>query len=204
MPKFADVAKGHAARKPIRLPFLKDAKGEPVFGDLVTLPGELEGEVNAFARAYSLAKKGTGLPEDPNYELGVMAKTVSLALLDADVQDKSEPMFASPEEVLSANELGRDGIAYIYQQQKAWQHEIAPGLEGKSPAEFIAIAAEVSGTQDPSPFCALKPNSQLSFVLFLSNLYCNSQIHKLLSGSTYESAGTSTSESTSAARSEVP
>lgn len=172
MSKFAQVRSGKLARKSFEIASILNDEGKPVTVDLLVLdPGE-EAATEKFARQFSVDRNGTGVAGDPNYELGHMIKTLLLAVIDHDA-DKPEPFFASVDEVLSARELGRDGLAFLYEQQKAFQRERSLGVEAKTATEFLSVALEVARLEDPAPFCSLRLSSQLSYVLFTAHLLVN-------------------------------
>lgn len=169
MAKFREVAAGRKARKPYTFETIKTKDGESVSVDIVVLVGDEEGDVNAFARAYSLEKGGTGTTECPSYQLGEMAKTLALSVLDCDVKDSEERFFADEREVLAGRDFGREGMSFLYQVQKSWQREIAPGLDLEDPQAFMTKALEVAKV-GLNPFLALKLSSQLSYVHYTANL----------------------------------
>lgn len=195
MAKFSDVIKGKLARKQCEISSIKDVEGNPIKVDLVVLSGTEEADVNEYARQFSISKRGTGLDGDPNYELAHMAKTLALSVVDADVLDKQELFFKNEQAVLDARELGREGIVFMYEQQKSWQREISPGLDATDPQKFLGVALEVAKIGDPGPFLRLKLSSQLSYTVFTSKLLSDLLIYKSQSSLDSETIGEDTKPS---------
>ncbi len=195
MAKWQTIARGTRARKSFDVILQsedpkEDARTLKV--DLVALDGEEEALVLQRAREFAAAR-GSLDPKDgdPLYELGHQVHTLALAVLDPDVIDKRDPVFASAEEVLKAHELGRDGIMYLYRAQKAWQAMSAPGRKiGESPTDYIERVSMIAGAKDADFFWQLAPVARESYLLFTAQMLLDLLTVKSLSGSDSEPDGT--------------
>ena len=168
MGRFSDIAKGTRATRPVVL----DYAGAPVALAVRPLTGAEEASALADGRAYAVGKGvADPKPTDRLYEIGYMAATLVLGCVDADAP--GAPFFASLAEVL--DNLDTDRIAYLYEQQQAWQDWCAPRPKDMDAGEFIALvlrlAEEGAGADADDPLVMLRPSLRLSFARTLARQY---------------------------------
>lgn len=209
--KFAAIKKGTRAVKavPFRLANAPDPKpvepGQDIPLDEYThlvgvrvLTGDEAAEV--LEKAQTDAKK-RGVPQwldtHPLCRLYEMAHTVALACVDNEARD--EPFFASVEEVLSAPDVGEDNIAYLYEQQKAWQDECSIRTKDLTVEQVMGLLAQEAERPEnaPSPFSHLRAASLPSFFRITAFLFRDLLRVSLLSTSSADTSGTPSSSSTS-------
>lgn len=94
---------------------------------IVPLLSGADAEIAKYAREYAIARGAKSEPSDPEYNIGLHAKTLALACLDP---DDGKPFFASPEEVLGEDGLDRTRIAMLYEHQQRVQENFSPGSRG--------------------------------------------------------------------------
>lgn len=206
--KLRDVAKGKRAVKavPFRLANAPDPKPVPA-GESVVLDEHthlvgvrvLTGDelATVYERAQADAKrKGVDqwLDTHPLCRLYEMAHTVAVACVDNEARD--EPFFVSVNEVLSSPDVGEDNIAYLYEQQRAWQDECS--LRSNRPltvTETMAMLAQEAERPEnaTSPFSDLRAASLASCFRTTAFLFQNLLMVRSLSGGLDESSGTSSS-----------
>jgi len=198
MGRFADVALGKRATKPVDLVL----DGGTVARVAVRPLNALElGRVVAEARAYSIAemrrarKDDTREPPEPRegerlYDLGHMAATLAIACEDPD--QPGVRYFDSTDEILL--HLDADRIALLYEQQQAWQDACSPRPSRMDAGAFIAmvmtLAGEDEGSAD-SPFELLRPALRLSWARTIARLYASSLTPRSRSGSDSDAADVS-------------
>lgn len=208
MATFSQVAKGTRARKTIALPMGSGPAFCPTVGEdgavafpaaegavLLALrplsPGEMA-DVLSKARARAIAL-GVAEPEDGNpiYDLAEMEYTVVLACLDNDAPlDAPRSFFdGGVEQIRSSAELGRDRLAFLFEQFQLFQDECAPSLAKLSSPEFMASLGMLAGDDGARFFMALGPTTRLTCVLFLASQWWTSQSLKSPSSPTSETSG---------------
>lgn len=188
MGRFSAIAKGTRATRPVVLSY----GGADVPLAVRPLTGAEEAEALAEGRAYAVGKGiAAPGPTDRLYEIGYMAATLVLGCVDAD--DPGAPFFSSAAEVL--DNLDTDRIAYLYEQQQAWQDWCSPRPKDMDAGEFIALvlqlAEEGAGADADDPLVTLRPSLRLSFARTLARQYQASLARRSPSGSAAE-PGTST------------
>jgi hypothetical protein len=188
MGRFSAIAKGTRATRPVVLAY----GGADVPLAVRPLNAAEEADALAEGRAYAVGKGiAAPAPTDRLYEIGYMASTLVLGCVDAD--DPAAPFFASAAEVL--DNLDTDRIAYLYEQQQAWQDWCSPRPKDMDAGEFIALvlrlAEEGAGADADDPLVMLRPSLRLSFARTLARQYQASLTRRSPSGSAAE-PGTST------------
>ena len=150
------------------------------------------------------AKRGIKdwLDTHPLCRLHLMAHTLAIACVDADARD--EPFFVSADEVMSSPHVGGDNIAYLYEQQQAWQDECSIDAKKYTIEEVIGmLALEAARTENErSPFADMRPSSLKSFmrttaVLWFSSLTANSLTGTISDSTTSETKTSELSETDS-------
>lgn len=95
---------------------------------IVPLLSGADAEVAKHAREYAISRGAKPEPTDPEYNIGLHAKTISLACIDP---EDGQPFAATPDEVLDAeNGLDRTRIAMLFEHQQRVQEEFSPGGKG--------------------------------------------------------------------------
>lgn len=188
MGRFSSIAKGTRATRPVVL----DYAGVEVALAVRPLTGAEEASALADGRAYAVGKGvADPKPTDRLYEIGYMAATLVLGCVDA--SDTAAPFFANAAEVL--DNLDTDRIAYLYEQQQAWQDWCSPRPKNMDAGEFIALVlrlAEEGASDDADdPLVMLRPSLRLSFARTLARQFQASLTRNSASGSASE-PGTST------------
>jgi len=166
---------------------LATANGEPAIPDVVTVGLRIL-TLNELATVYQKAgdfarERGVKEPNeaDPIYNLGVSVYTCASACVDPDSDVKNpEPFFgtrgdleSAALELLNSVHIGRDGIAYLAEQQEAWQDSCNPQANKVSPAKFYEI---VVGMSDDNPdeslktFLGLRPGMRLNSMRIMAKL----------------------------------
>lgn len=188
------VASGIRAIQPIAVAMQVGAS-PLVLGVRVIRPDE-DLEALAYANGVAKAKNATAQAEDPVYSLALMVARVrraSVALTDEAAalaatgvlkpyvsDDAPVPFFASEEEILGADDLCRDRIAYIAEQQEVWQEQVSPLKTKLSPVAVLEQAKLIAEAIDPGPFLGLRPGMRWIFArataaMLLSSLQIRSQ-----------------------------
>jgi hypothetical protein len=159
--KLRELAKGTRAVKavPFRLANAPEPPPEEGQDPHVHMVGVRVMTGDEIAAAYEkaqtdVAKRGVAqwLDTHPLCRLYLMAHTLAVACVDNEARD--EPFFVSAQQVMSSPEVGGDNIAYLFEQQQAWQAESALDAKGKTPEEVIGLLAmEAARTENAeSPF----------------------------------------------------
>jgi hypothetical protein len=143
------------------------------------------------------AKRGVKewLDTHPLCRLHLMAHVLAIACVDNEA--RAEPFFVSADEVMSSPEIGGDNIAYLFEQQQAWQQENTISSKGKSAEDVIALlAVEAARTEnDPSPFEGMPRASLVSCLRTTAFLLTSSLMGSLESGSSTDSNSSETQRS---------
>lgn len=172
MARFADIARGTRATKIVRLPLGDDVVPVRL---RVLASGELA-QVLERTRADARAR-GVDEPRDGNpiYDLCEMEHTLAFACLDADAPEQSAvPFFSGVEEIRRSPELGRDRIAYLYEQWQVFQDEVSPSLRTMSPAELVGAMQKLALEDDGDAlafFGSLGPGLRWSCMRTLARLW---------------------------------
>lgn len=160
---------------------------------LRVLTGAEAAEVLSRAAAFARSK-GVTEPKDgePLYELGRMVHTILLGVVDADSPPTDvTPFFASAEEILTSEHLGRDGIIYLAEQHEQWQEHCSPQMARIAPDEMLGLVVQLAGDRDGDFFVKLRPATRLILSRTLAGLWLSSLTDKSPSGSTSGSATSS-------------
>lgn len=192
----SQASKGRLAVKAVELPM---HKADPL--KLGVRPLDVAEELSALAWARERAKADGVLEpkeDDPIYSRYLMAATLFRACVagkvDADgalsfPEDDRElvPFFASPQEILSAPQMGRDRLAYLYELHEIWQDEVSPTSLTLKPAEIMDKAREIAGSSTPGPFLGLRPGMRWIFTRSMALMLVDSPNFRLPSGGSTES-----------------
>lgn len=170
------------------------ASDEAILVDLVVLNGVEETAALERARAFAI-KSGVAdpKPNEPIYDLAVMAHTLVAGCVDHDSGAELRPFFDSVEQVLQ--NLNRDQIAFLFAQHEHWQDECSPQGKDLDENGFYAWLVGVAESESPSDFFErLRPSILWRFTRTTARLLLLSRADKSEPGATSE---TSTSGSTS-------
>lgn len=162
---------------------------------LVPLTASEESEAIEFAIAHA-KKHGIEKPApgDPLYDIGLMAKTVELGVLDADSPpEKRESISAGGVEDVLA--LDRDTIAYLFTLQQKHQQETSIARHEMTQEELVASIREFTLDRGDELFFSLSPSMQWSCMHFMASLLVD--LLALKSGRSSSSVETATSSATS-------
>jgi hypothetical protein len=210
MASFSQITKGTRARKTVALPMGNGPAFRPEMeeggavrfspaGDFIPVdlrplsPGELADALSkARARAIAL---GVVDPSDGNhiYDLAEMEYTLAMACVDHDSPaDAPRPFFdGGVEQIRSSAELGRDRLAFLFEQFQLFQDECSPTIAKVSAAEFMGSIAMLAGDEGASFFWSMGPTLRASCTLFLARQWLTSPSPRSPSSPTSEPAGTS-------------
>jgi len=161
MARFQDIAKGKRARRATTLSI-----GEASVALEVRVLGPDEDLAIAAAALSGAKARGSVDPGrgEPLYEALFRAHTLALACVDKDSPaDAPAPFFSSVEEILTSEDLTRDHIAWLFEEQERWQDECSPRQKTLTTAQYIATVARLAEGDD-LPFIKLSPGAQVSFV----------------------------------------
>ena len=207
MPRLKDILIKPQRRHPCKVTALDGETALPF--ELRLLNGEESSLIEDKARA---AAKAAGIespkPEDGPYLRVRMAETGLAAATDSDSPiDKPEPFFANLAEV--RRHLDDARIAYVYQEQRAFQSKFAPVPETASFDEFIQLTwASVQEAQkggDPErPFVGLPYRKLTSFAMSAASVLTQPTLPALLFGSLIQPGQGDTSDSSSSSTGAVP
>lgn len=185
MARFAQVARGSAARHTVELTLLDGTSWRV---DVAVLVGEQEADTLKGAREYA---KSHGI-EEPRagqelYELGLWAHTLLVACLDADEKDKDVRAFDSVEQILDRKTgLDRDRIAFLFEAQQRHQDACSFRKRGLDTAEYIsAVVGHATAEEDVAhlPFEDWAPATRRSFVRTMAAQLLSLYQSRLPSGS---------------------
>lgn len=177
MAKFSDIAKGALARKPVELPLLS---GRVVTVAVVIMLGDTEAKVlrdaREFAKEHGLVDPKDG---DPLYALGVQVHTIARACLDPDSPEAApQPFFdGGVKQILDPDHgLDRHRIALLFEQQQAWQHDLAPGPKNLTAVEYFQALLEIKEAPPEAelPFVRWPREAQAGLVRFMASLLFSS------------------------------
>lgn len=203
--KFKDVIKGTRAVRTIPFPLFQNPDStEPqkaIDVGLRPLNGTELADVLEQA-AFKAKEKGVAEPKagDPLYDFWLQVHTIFLGCVDPDdpkPESSDARFFSSIDEILSAPNLGRDGIAYLYEAQEAWQAHCSPGTRNEDQS-FWGQVTELAATNDPLGFAALHPTSRWIFARSMAVQLLSLLQSKSPSGQPGESATSTASPSESA------
>jgi hypothetical protein len=147
------------------------------------------------------AKRGVKewLDTHPLCRLHLMAHTLAIACVDNEKRD--EPFFVSADEVMSSPEIGGDNIAYLFEQQGAWQAENSLNTKGKTAEEVIGLlVVEAARTEnDKSPFADMPRASLLNCIRTMAHLLLSFVTDRSGSGSPDATSSNETPKSSESA-----
>jgi len=180
MPKFSDVTAGTYARRTIEL----DINGRREKIDLRILTPDEEASVisgaTAYAKEYGAEKMqpGEGL-----FDLGLWIHTAAVACIDNESSiDRPEPYFnGGPEQIRRSKLITRSHLAYIYENQEAWQTECSPYERVMDDAALMARIAPIA-EGDIRPFVALPPFMRWLFTRGVAKQLVTLRAERLLLG----------------------
>jgi len=107
-------------------------------------------EVLRQAADFATSRGGKAEDADERYQLGKMVHALALGCVDPD--DPQHGLFfdGGVQQILESVDLGRDGIAYLYEQLELWQDETHPQQLTLTPAEMSDAIVELAGAEDSS------------------------------------------------------
>lgn len=167
--KWSSIVRGRRARKKgVKLHPLDAA--DPVEVDFRVLDGTDHAAVVTYAADFAKSSGSPAKDGETAYEFGKAVKTLHLAVTDPEsAEDKPEPFFASPTEVLQA--LDADRIMALAFQHRFFQDTTSPMRHALTDDEFaglvVALAAEQEGDEDP--FVMLRPALLKDFMRSLAS-----------------------------------
>lgn len=205
MGTFAKVAAGPRSRRTIDLPLpgarvnLETGAWD---GDVVKVdvrPLRPDEHVLVLDRARAFAKKhGVEEPDDGHelYERGKIIHTLAIACIDPESsKEDPKPFFdGGAEQILASEILTPEVLAYLYDQQTAYQDECSPLLKSMSPAEFTASVLLMAGQEQPDFFVSMRPGMRWSFTRSMANQLAGSMTRESLSTSLSDEPQTTTEE----------
>jgi hypothetical protein len=169
--KFAIALQGKRAERKLSFPVpSNDGTMKPLACVCVPLTSTEESEALEYAMAFS-RRKGVEAPKvtDPLYDLGYMAKIVSIAVRDPDagVPGERPPTFSDVEEVHS---LTRETVTYLYTIVSAWCDECSPLRRTLSDSAIYAGMRALASEGDDGArfFDGLGPALQRNFMRILA------------------------------------
>jgi hypothetical protein len=196
MGKYSSIVQGPRARKTIDLPrpgAVVDMetgawRGPTIKLDVRPLRGDEHDQVLADAKKYA-EKLGANDPIEGEelFERGRLLHTLAIACVDTDSPvDAPQAFFdGGVEQILTADELTPEVLAYLYEHQQLWQDEVSPLVKSMTPAEFAtAVVRTASGENgDMSFFVSARPGMRWSFTLSMAKLLAASTLLASLSTS---------------------
>jgi hypothetical protein len=199
MGKYSSIVQGPRARKTIDLPRPGAVvnmetgawRGPTIKLDVRPLRGDEHDQVLADAKKYA-EKLGSTDPTEGEelFERGRLLHTLAIACVDTDSPvDAPQPFFdGGVEQILTADELTPEVLAYLYEHQQLWQDEVSPLVKSMTPAEFAtAVVRTASGENgDMSFFVSARPGMRWSFTLSMAKLLAASTLLASLSTSDSE------------------
>jgi len=228
MGRFSEVTKGHRAIKRVRVPLVnvqatfsaavpeldaqraRDGAGQTGHeaGVRVLTVGEL---AIVYEKAGKFARdRGVSEPNDtdPIYNLGYSVYLCAIAYVDpdSDVADP-EPYFGSrgdvesaAAQIISSPHIGRDGIAYLAEQQEAWQGQVSPQTR-HMPAHRLHELTEQLANEEAAErtFLGLGPGMRFLYVHSMAKLLSSSPTLRSLFGATSPESSSSGGNSGAAA-----
>lgn len=159
-------------RDPVTGELMLDDKGQkkPVKLLFVLLEAEDEGRVIEKANAYAIEKKSPKIGRgDDNWDLAASAMILALAAKDIDSpEDAREPFFAGGwDEIMGrlpeVRGLMPDVIAFLREQQEAFQRSKSPYRWQMSWADVLLQAKREVAASDEAPFLQLEPSARWSY-----------------------------------------
>lgn len=176
-------------------------KGESAIPDEVTVGLRvltLDEVATIYQKAGDFAReRGVKEPNetDPIYDLGLKIYTCAIACVDPDSDVKNpEPFFgtrgdleSAARELLSSVHIGRDGIAYLSEQQENWQDHCNPQANKIAPHRLYELVVELSDANPDNAlktFLACRPGLRLRLLTFMANLLKILHSDKSSSGAT--------------------
>jgi hypothetical protein len=199
MGKYSSIVQGPRARKTIDLPrpgAVVDMetgawRGPTIKLDVRPLRGDEHDQVLADAKKYAEKLGATDPIEGEElFERGRLLHTLAIACVDTDsTVDAPQAFFdGGVEQILTADELTPEVLAYLYEHQQLWQDEVSPLVKSMTPAEFAtAVVRTASGENgDMSFFVSARPGMRWSFTLSMAKLLAASTLLASLSTSDSE------------------
>jgi hypothetical protein len=199
MGKYSSIVQGPRARKTIDLPRPGAVvnmetgawRGPTIKLDVRPLRGDEHDQVLADAKKYA-EKLGSTDPTEGEelFERGRLLHTLAIACVDTDSPAEAPQAFfdGGVEQILTADELTPEVLAYLYEHQQLWQDEVSPLVKSMTPAEFAtAVVRTASGENgDMSFFVSARPGMRWSFTLSMAKLLAASTLLASLSTSDSE------------------
>lgn len=195
MAKFSAVIKGTLARESVRC---TTVHGAEFACDVRAFNGVDDAAVLESARAFAI-EHGVESPKDgdPLYEQGKWVHTILRACVDPDSPAGASAAYFDGGAKDILDNFDRDRMAYLVERQAKLQDSISLGPKTMSPAECIAAAIQMAGSQeaDELPFERWRWSMQRAYLRFTADLLLISLGTK--SPPTSPSSGISRNSSTS-------
>lgn len=195
MAKFSAVLKGTLARESVKC---TTVHGAEFACDVRAFNGVDDAAVLEQARAFAI-EHGVDAPKDgdPLYEQGKWVHTILRACVDPDSPAAAPVAYFDGGAKDILDNFDRDRMAYLVERQAKLQDSISLGPKTMSPAECIAAAIQMAGSQetDELPFERWRWSMQRAYLRFTADLLLISLGTKL--PPTSPSSGISRNSSTS-------
>lgn len=177
--KFSDLRNSRASRavpKVVTLPVYTggDAREEVKVG-LRFIGGGESASIMVSAGEFAIANGAKDpKPGDALFELGLRVHTLLVACVDPDEAGTAGArFFDSIDQILEKGEadpmLGRDGIAFLFEEHEAWQDFCGPQPPGLSDETLWTKVMEVAASEDPLVFEALRPSTRWRLARFMAS-----------------------------------
>lgn len=125
------------------------------WSDVLTLAGD-----------FATSRGGKADDTDELYQLGKMAHALLHGCVDPDDPQHGAFFDGGLDQILHSTDLGRDGIAYLYEQIELWQDLTAPQLLKMEATEVEGAIEELAGPEESSLrfFTELRPGTRWRFM----------------------------------------
>jgi hypothetical protein len=129
-------------------------------------------EVLRLAGEFAAARGGKSEDADELYQLGKMAHAMLYGCVDPDDPEHGPFFDGGVDQILNSIDLGRDGIAYLYEQIEMWQDITAPQLLRLDGAEVEGAITELAGPEESSLrfFTQLRPGTRWRFMRSMASM----------------------------------
>ncbi|WP_394849701.1 hypothetical protein LZC95_19890 [Pendulispora brunnea] len=156
---------------------------------VVPLSAAEDSEVLAFAAEYARSNKAEPKEGDPLYDLGIMAKTIALAVRDIDSPPEARTPFFDGGTDQIFELLPRETIVYLFELCQIWQDACSPSVRRLSVEQLVGHITELAEAEDDGPFVRLSPATRSICMRILARLQVLSLGDKSLPTSLTERVG---------------
>ena len=108
------------------------------------------GEVLRQAGEFAISKGAKAEDADELYQLGKMAYALLYGCVDPDDPQHGPFFDGGVDQILNSIDLGRDGIAYLYEQIEIWQDVTSPQVLKLQDHELDGAIEELAGPEESS------------------------------------------------------